>query len=253
MVTNNTTRTGFRLSDGPLTSQLQDEHGAELADPAGLSPAFGAPLLFAIARDPRTLFIYWNIDWPATFGPDEPKDRQVFMRVIEGDGVEESESLVEPMLGSFYAPVAKPRAEYHVEIGYYPRSGGWRSVALSDSVTMPPASVSENTVVDVATVPFHLSFQKMIDLFCESNGDPLAIMLSRIQERALAEDNPEVELHPEERHIIHAMNLTIRQLRDGREPFVPRPDDRVLRKRAEAILGFGSSSPAHGFGGSSPA
>ena len=114
---------------------------------------------------------------------------------------------------------------------------------------MPADSVSENTVVDVATVPFHLSFQKMIDLFCESNGDPLTTVLSRMQERALAEED--VDLKPDEREILRAMNLSVNELRTARQIFADRAEEESLRKRAEAILGFGSTSPAHGFGGSS--
>jgi hypothetical protein len=175
----------------------------------------------------------------------------VFLRVIEENGIEESESLIEPMLGSFYTPVAKPRSRYQVELGYYSRSGGWKSIALSDFVTMPADRPSENLVVDVATVPFHLSFQKMVDLFCETKGDPLAIVLSRMQDKAVTTKTPE-DLHPEEREILRAMNLTVDELRSGRRAFASgRSEEQALRKRAEAILGFGSSSPAQGFGGSS--
>lgn len=255
MSTNNSTRTGFRIGDEPQNAQLQEAAGKETVDLGELPHAFGTPLLFVIARDPRTLFVYWNIDWPSTFGPEEPKDRQVFLRVIEEDGLEESESLIEPMLGSFYAPVSKPAASYWVEIGYYPRSGGWKSVATSVPVTMPADRASENEVVDVATVPFHLSFQKMIDLFCESNGDPLTVVLARIQERALTNETPgqQPKLQTEEREILRAMNLTIDELRLGRQPFTANGvDEQVLRKRAEAILGLGAtSSPSRGFGESS--
>jgi hypothetical protein len=243
MPTNDSPRTGFRIADGPI---LGKEPAPDFSD---LPKPFGAPLLFAIARDPRTLFTYWNIDWPAAFAGEEPLDRQVFLRVLKESGAEESECVVEPMLGSYYALVARPRESYRVELGFYGRAGNWRSVAISDAVAMPAESVSENTVVDVATVPFHLSFQKMIDLFCETNGDPLTTVLSRVQARALAEED--VDLAPEEREILRAMNLSVNQLRSASERFASRSDDAMLRKRAEAILGFGSSSPMQGFGGSS--
>ena len=242
MTTNDSKSTGFRIADGPIVDKPAGSDFADLPRP------FGAPLLFAIARDPRTLFVYWNIDWTAEFGIDKPKDRQVYLRVLKENGLEESESIIEPMLGSFYAPVAVPGAVYRVELGYYGQADGWKLVALSDAVTMPPDSVSENVVVDVATVPFHLSFQKMIDLFCESNGDPLATVLARVQERAIAEED--VDLSDEEREVLRAMNLSVNEMRSAREPFAERPDDKTLRKRAEAILGFGSTSPTRGFGDS---
>lgn len=254
MDSNNQRRTGFRITDGLMAPHLQEQEAYE-QEQAGLPdlPAsFGNPLLFAMARDPRTLFVYWNVDWRATFGPDEPRDRQVFLRVLDANGREESESLIEPLLGSFYAPITKPGAEYRVELGYYPRSGGWRTVAVSEAVTMPPDRVSENTVVDVATVPFHLSFQKMIDLFCESKGDPLTLVLSGIQNRATQDDADNTAQHHEEHEILWAIDLTVGEVRAGRRPFMKSSDEEQgLRKRAEAILGFGSTSPNRGFGGSS--
>lgn len=245
MATKDSTSTGFRIADGPVVDQSPET----TSDPGALPHFHGPPLLFAIARDPRTLFTYWNIDWPAAFGAEPPQDRQVYLRVLKENGTEESESIVEPLLGSYYARVAKPRETYRVELGYYAPSGAWRSVAISDAVTMPADAVSENTVVDVATVPFHLSFQKMIDLFCESNGDPLTTVLSRVQTRALSDEN--AELGPEEREILRAMKLSVNEVRVARQALTDQADDKALRKRAEAILGFGSTSPAHGFGGSS--
>jgi hypothetical protein len=247
MATNDSKRTGFRIANGPVISQEQED--ASEANFSELSRFSTAPMLFATARDPHTLFIYWNVDWSSAFAAAEPLDRHVYLRVMKEDGAEESESLVEPLLGSYYAPVATPRGVYRVVLGYYQKSGAWNSVASSETITMPADSASENTVVDVATVPFHLSFQKIIDLFCESNGDPLTTVLARVQQRAL--DEEDLDLGEEEREILRAMDLSVNQLRDAREAFAERADDKALRKRAEAILGFGSTSPAHGFGGSS--
>jgi hypothetical protein len=249
MASNDTKRTGFRVANGPVVRKSDAEQAALVSDFSNLPSISGAPILFAIARDPRTIFTYWNIDWPSVFAAAQPQDRQVYLRVITADGTDESESVVEPMLGSFYARAAKPRANYRVELGYYEQSGAWRSVAISDVVTMPPESASENAVVDVATVPFHLSFQHMIDVFRESNGDELTTAISRWQDRAIAQDTAQVSA--EEREVLRAMNLSIEGIGTARRAFMQRSDDAIVRKRAEAILGFGSTSPACGFGGSS--
>jgi hypothetical protein len=245
MTGNEPKRTGFRIANGPVISKSEMDQAAIVSDFADLPPISGAPILFAIARDPRTLFTYWNIDWASEFAAAAPLDRQVHLRVITADGTDESESAVEPMLGSYYARVEKPRGNYRVELGYYEQTGAWHSVAISDTVTMPPESASENAVVDVATVPFHLSFQHMIDVFRESNGDELTTAISRLQERASA------GLSEEEREVLRAMNLSIDEVAAARRAFMQQADNIVLRKRAEAILGFGSTSPAGGFGGSS--
>ena len=235
---------GFRLQHEP-SAFTSDEFAAEA--PAQFS---GPNLLFAIARDPRTLFTYWNIDWASEFAADEPQDRHVYLRVLDEDGRDESESLVEPLLGSFYAPVSKPRATYRAELGYYTPGRGWKSVAISESIAMPADAPSENTKVDVATVPFHLSFQKLVDLFNLTNGDPLVTALSRLEDRVVAFVEKDVDLAPADREILRALNLSIDDLRAGRVSFAERPNESELRKRAEAILGFGATSPGGGFSSS---
>ncbi|MEP6603933.1 MAG: DUF4912 domain-containing protein [Spartobacteria bacterium] len=245
MATNDSNRTGFRISDEPVarTAHEQENSGARSTSNTN------APLLFAIPRDPRTVFVYWNLDWAEVFERHKPLDRHVYLRVVTADGGQESESTVEPLLGSFYAPVKNAGGVYHVELGYYGEGGAWQSVGTSDVVTMPAEAVSQNTAVDVATVPFHLSFQKMIDLLSESNGDPLAIALSRAQNRAV--ENEDVDLAPQDREAMRALDLSVDRSRAERESLADRPNEEALRKRAEAILGFGSTSPARGFGGSS--
>jgi hypothetical protein len=250
MTTNDSKRTGFRIANGPPTRHPEEEHAS---NPAMRGALAGAPLLFAIARDPRTLFTYWNLNWTDAFASGEPQDRQVQLRVIDHAGAIESEWVVEPMLGSFYAAVANPRATYRVELGYYGREGSWKSLARSEAVTMPADAVSEETAVDVATVPFHLSFQRLIDLFRESDGDPLATVLSRVQERAIREQQNSEDLDPAARQLFGAMDVSVGDLESAHAAFLEGTRDESLRKRAEALLGFGSTSPAHGFGGSSRA
>lgn len=238
-------RTGFRISR-TASGAIPGE------DAAGSIPAFSEPaLVFAIPRDPRTLFVYWNVNWGSAFAVDPPNERRVYLRVLKQDGTVESESLVEPLLGSFYAPIQDPGTAYRAELGYYTSSDHWKSVGASELVALPPESFSENTVVDVATVPFHLSFQKLIDLFSQSEGgDPLAVAIARVQQRAL-KDNGE-ELSPNEQAALRAMDISLADLRAARRSFAERPNEAALRKRAEAILGFGATSPSGGFGESSP-
>jgi hypothetical protein len=202
-------------------------------------------------RDPQTIFAYWNIDWASEFAADEPQDRHVYLRVLDENGRDESESLVEPLLGSFSAAVSRPRATYRAELGYYTPGRGWKSVASSEPVTMPADAPSENTTVDVATVPFHLTFQKLVDLFRESNGDPLVVALSRLEDRIVASAKNDVDLTPAAREVLRALNMSIDDLRAGRAAFAEKPNESQLRKRAESILGFGASSPAGGFSSSS--
>src|ERR1700726_2103424 len=102
----------FHVSSGPVVRSAPDEpvRPFDLPDTIELPPVTGAPLLFAIARDPRTIFTYWNIDWPSIFETTAPVDRQIHLRVYRGDGTEETTAAAEPMAGNCYLEVSEPRS-----------------------------------------------------------------------------------------------------------------------------------------------
>jgi Domain of unknown function (DUF4912) len=241
---------GFRISEGPVVRFAKGSRKVELGDLVELPRFYGAPVLFAIARDPRTIFTYWNIDWPSIFEKTAPVDRQVHLRVYRSDGTEETTAAAEPMAGSCYIEVSQPRARYRVEIGYYRPENLWHSVATSDEVVMPSDRISENLDVDLATIPFHLSFQRLVDLFRAANGDALAAILARLQKRSLTDEDREL-LTPEEWEILRAMNLSLEEMESARRTFMERANESALRRRTEALLGFGAASPSRGFGQSS--
>ena len=240
-------KSGFLISNGPVVGRDVADFGAP-SEFEGLPRVYGPPLLFAVPRDPHTIFAYWNVDWSNIFAQSEPMDRQVYLRVVKGDGTNESEAVVEPMMGSHYAGVTQPGGRYHTELGYYQSGGGWSPVATSEPVTMPPDSVSEEVEFDLATVPFHLSFQRLIDLFRVSNGNALSEILTRLQRRALTREERDL-LTPEEWELFLALDLSLADLDGAQAPF--KTNSESLRTKTEAVLGFGASSPAHGFGVSS--
>jgi hypothetical protein len=242
----------FRISNGPVAQFADEERKStpDFGDVADLPRAYGAPMLFAIARDPSTIFTYWSIDWPTLFGKNVPVDRQVHLRVYTVDGTQESSAAVEPMAGNSYLTVSQPRSVYRVEIGYYQPEDIWNSVAISNDVTMPPDNVARDLDVDLATIPFHLSFQQLLNLFRLSNGAPLAETISRFQKRVLHEEGREL-LSFEERKILRAMDLSLSEIAAARREFKEEADNETLRKRTEGILGFGSTSPFRGLAESS--
>ncbi len=241
------TASGFRISEGLVVRRRSSDFGAA-SQFDELPRVYGPPLLFAIPRDPHTIFTYWNVDWSDIFSKGEPLGRQVYLRVRKGDGTDESEAIVEPMMGSHYAGVAQPGGHYQTELGYYDVAGGWSAVATSDEVTMPPESASEDMALDLATIPFHLSFQRLIDLFRASNGNALSAILARLQGRAVTSTERDL-LTPEEWEVFRALDLSVADLDTARAPF--QKDAAGLRQKTEAVLGFGASSPSHAFGGSS--
>ena len=243
---------GFCISNGPVVRSAEEpEKGAVDFDHViELSRIHGGGTLFAIARDPHTIFTYWSIDWPTIFSKTAPVDRQVHLRVYRADGVEEKSVAAEPMADNCYIKVSRPGGNYHVEIGYYQPAAVWHSVAASDDVSMPPDKVADEADVDLATIPFHLSFQRLLDLFRASNGAPLADIISEFQKRALSKKKREL-LNPNEREILRAMDLSIFEIAAPRRTFLNRADSETARKRTEALLGLSATSPSRGFGASS--
>jgi Domain of unknown function (DUF4912) len=234
-------------SEAVVCSDNEHERNvSEFNDIGGLARVCGAPLLFAIARDPRTIFTYWSIDWPAVFAKTVPVDRQAHLRVYGADGDEEESVAVEPMSGNCSIAVSRTGGSYHVEIGYYQPADVWHSIATSGKVTMPPDSFAGYGDVDPATIPFHLSFQRLLDLFGASQGGALAKTISQFQERALS-DKKRKQLSAEEREILRAMGLSLSEIAAARGSFIDTAGSETLRKRTETLLGFGPASPSRAF------
>ena len=242
----------FRISNRPVIrpTQKTKREGDDIGDLVEFPRPSGAPILFAIARDPQTIFTYWSIDWPTIFAEGMPVDRQVHLRVYTGDGAQETSAAVEPMAGNSYLAVSQPRGVYRVEIGYYQPEDVWNSVAVSDEITMLPDNVTADAEVDIATIPLHLSFQQLLDLFRVSNGAALAEIISQFQKRALNEEERKL-LSAEERKILRGMDLSLLNTAVARRAFLNQADYETLRKRAESILRSGSASSRGGFGESS--
>lgn len=240
----------FVLSSEPVVPpQDRGPDSAGLRDYENLGElprSYGGAFLFAIARDPHTLFVYWDTDWAAVFGENPPADRKVHLRVLWHEGIEESTVAVEPLAASHLLTVMHARSSYRVEIGYYAPENVWNSVAISAPVITPPDDVAENGPVDVATIPFHLSFQRIVDTFRGSkyDGDALAEILGQLQHHA---DNSDATLPESERELLRALESGLGE-NDATQRARLRnaPDVFASRERVESILGFGATSPMGG-------
>ena len=234
---------GYKISEGPVTSSSLLRRGVEAASELMELPAhYGKPLLVAIARDPRTLFVCWSVDWPAAFGKGLPADRCAHVRIRQNGN--EKTVAVEPMSGSCAIEELEPGQTYSVELGYYAPPETWNSVVTGDEVMMPFVSESANEMVDVATVPFHLAFQRILDVFRRSTGDDLAQALAQFQERANRS-----KLSRDESEVLRALDLAPEDLQKTAAARESLAKFKRLRQRGEKL--FGGSSPNEGFGGSS--
>ena len=246
-------RDGFSVSAEPVVDARAGNENATERPSDELPRSYGGGVLTLMARDPHRLFAYWDIDWVTVFRDQRPRDRKVHLRVTTADGAEEASLEVEPMAGTSYIDVGAGDVTYIGEIGYYEPSTVWNSVATSLPVTTPPDSLTENAEVDFATVPFHLSFQRIIDLFgvAKHDNESLTDMLARVREGA-ASRNEKRPFTMEQQEVVRALDEAL-----ASAP-APATRDQLLtdagvQQHLESILGIGRSgtSPTHGFGGSS--
>ncbi|MGZ5002641.1 MAG: DUF4912 domain-containing protein [Chthoniobacterales bacterium] len=231
----------YRISMQPVVSYGRSENRAEGLD---LPRTYGTQTLTLMARDPRSIFAYWDIDWPAAFRNTEPENRKVHLRLLNADGSEEATMEIEPMAGSCYVTVPDANTTYGGEIGYFQPAEVWNSLASSELITTPPDAVAGSGEVDFATVPFHLTFQHMIDLLriSKQENESLTAMLADLRERA---QSPESRLSEEQRDLAQILENA------DSGPRTPSRSTGWTQQRLEGILGFGNSSPTGGFGGSS--
>ena len=235
----------FVLSSQPVVTEsaTQTTTAPDFENLGELPSSYGGAFLFAIARDPHTLFAFWDIDWVTVFGDTPPADRKVHLRVLWHDGIEESTAAVEPMAGSQLLSVVHARSSYRVEIGYHAPENVWNSVAISSAVITPPDDVADGGAVDVATIPFHLSFQRIVDSFRGSkyDGDALAEIIGRLQHHA---DTSDATLPESERELLRALESGLADSGAAERARLRKaPDTFASRDRIESLLGFGASSP----------
>lgn len=169
------TRPGSRNA-GAVKKSTAATPARSFEDLGDLPHGYGADTIFLVAQEPHRLFTYWDIDISRHPGG------AAFLRVFMSGGKLESQIEVPFEVRNWYIPVEKAGTEYHVEIGYF-RAGDWHAVARSIPVTTPPEGISPSDDFDFATVPFHLSFQRMVDRVeaAARSGEDLLAALSRMQ------------------------------------------------------------------------
>ena len=137
--------------------------------------------MFTIARDPHWLFTYWDFDYSKF-----PATRKLYLSVYRGD---ENEATIEinEIARNWYLPVQSADAEYTVEFGYRDEKDVWTSVGKAGPTRTPPESISQNWETQFATVPFHLSFNFLLDVMASARaeGKNLTETLGRLQQQAI--------------------------------------------------------------------
>jgi hypothetical protein len=139
--------------------------------------------LYLVARDPRWLFSYWDFNWskyaPGTFRGGV---KQFFLKVSTAAGADAGLIEINPEARNWYVPVSSPDTAYFAEIGYFDKAGGWQKIVQSGVAATPSDALAEEAAADFATVPVHLTFERLLDLVKEKmmEGESLISALARI-------------------------------------------------------------------------
>ncbi len=158
---------GFRISEKPVVKSYRGHRRAAAATVMGFDQMSGPASeesLYILARDPKSLFVYWNHDWAERCVGDGSSRRKLHLRVLGEDGREDKTTEIDPAVGFAFVDVSSPATRYTCELGCFEGSE-WRMVVHSGSAETPAAAMSDDLAADFATLPFHLSFQRLIDIF----------------------------------------------------------------------------------------
>ncbi len=166
----------FQISNNPVVETRRAPEQPKAAD--GKSPDDVAILaddtLHLLARDPRSLFVYWNLDWPGRFAAANLSARPVHLRIFREDEGEETTIGIDPEARFSFVEVSRPEASYRCEMGCF-EGDDWRTLARSATAETPAAAMSENPEARFATVPLHLSFHRLIQIFRVNGVDKVTL------------------------------------------------------------------------------
>jgi len=186
-------KSGSRTTPEPIPSEKTGGQGAKSRSPVepvdklkfeDLGPLpTGYGEMFLIARDPHWLFTYWDFDY-AKF----PTPRKLFIEVYRNNELETTVEINE-VARNWYIPVQSAGSAYNVAFGYRDEKDVWTTVGKAGPTQTPPESISPNWDTQFATVPFHLSFNFLLDVVsaARSEGQPLTETLARLQQAAIGD------------------------------------------------------------------
>jgi hypothetical protein len=181
---------GFRIASDPILSEEGKVQGSEGQSPIGptdklkfedLGPLpTGYGEMFLVARDPHWLFTYWDFDYAKL-----PTPRKLFLEVYRDEELESTIEINE-LARNWYIPVHSAATAYTVVFGYRDATDAWTRLGKAGPTRTPPESISANWDTQFATVPFHLSFNFLLDVIsaARAQGQRLTEALARLQQEA---------------------------------------------------------------------
>lgn len=173
---------------------------------------YGTDTIYLVAQDPNWLFTYWDID--ISRHPGGPCQ----LRIEDGNGDVEQEIEVPFETRNWYVPVRQAGGTYAVELGFY-RSRKWNSIARSAPTVTPRDRMSDSLSFDFATLPLHLSFQRLVEAISGSPANAAALVpaMAEMQKLLAAGGSSQGFLMEQERKILVALlgSEFIREITSG--------------------------------------
>jgi hypothetical protein len=172
---------GFQISDRPLDGN--DRAESEITE--SLPATYGTDLLYVIARDPASLFVYWDLNWKRAFEAAGISPHAIHLRTYRTDGTIEDTRQINPFRGHCYVEVSGAGTSYYCELGCFDEET-WHHLVRSGATVTPESEMSDDLTATFATLPIHLSFQRLLDIFQASkkDGKGLALSVAELQAEA---------------------------------------------------------------------
>ncbi|MEO6785945.1 MAG: DUF4912 domain-containing protein [Chthoniobacteraceae bacterium] len=165
----------------------RESPSAEFADePLSVELNYGEARLWLVARDPHSLFAYWEFrpgEHPDAVGEDGRA--RFFLRIFHEGGKAGSSTGIEAGAGNAFILADAPDSGYFAELGFY-AGVIWCFLARTGITRTPPELPSAEARPIFATIPAQLSLGKMRDLVADSAlpGESPAVTAARIQSDA---------------------------------------------------------------------
>ncbi|MBV9010278.1 MAG: hypothetical protein JO354_14110 [Verrucomicrobia bacterium] len=213
----------FAISSDPVPART-----ADLAEQSSQPELYSGPAsLFAVARNPTTLFVCWNVNWAAVFAHALPVDRRAHVKLRSARG--ERTHPVEPLSGTCCIGDLEPGDTYEIELGFIPAPEQWQPITSAPAVELPRQTIAiDSAIVDVASVPFHLEFQELVELF-DGNGR-VAEALAELERRA-AESDLSARVDQEPARVLKLSAETLQKITATREKLTRSQPRRLEREQ----------------------
>ena len=176
---------GQRYALGPTPPP---EHSGGSMEPGELPEAYGTEKLLLTARDPYWLYAHWDLtrDQLRKYNALSTDRHLVLQIYIDGiDGIPFVEVHVHPESRNWFVHVGRAGTRFVAELGYYAKTTRrWVKIATSSPTLTPPDTLSPDTTVQFATIPFDIPFEQLLALVRTAIRDNVPLAEAILQLRS---------------------------------------------------------------------